>query len=89
MTIRKLTFFLALALAAFAASAQTTDREGVTTSTDPARAAEVERHAQALQQERRMQPQAKAASARHAQLHHHRAGHRHHARRGAHKKAMT
>jgi hypothetical protein len=36
-----------------------------------------------------MQPQAKPASARHAQLQHHRAGHRHHARRGAHKKAMT
>jgi len=48
-----------------AASAQTTDRQGVTEDTDPARAAAVERHAQEL---RARQPMAQ--SMHHGEMHH-------------------
>ena len=70
---------------AAAASAQTTDRQGVTEDTDPARAAAVERHAQEL---RARQPMAQ--SMHHGQMHHgmHASmarGHRHDARHTAHK----
>ena len=75
---------------AAAASAQTTDRQGVTEDTDPARAAAVERHAQEL---RARQPM--AHSMHHGQMHrgemHHgmhasmARGHRHHAQHTAHK----
>ena len=74
----------ALCIAA-AASAQTSDRQGVTEDTDPARAAAVERHAQELRARQTM-----AHSMQHGQMHHgmHASmarGHRHHAQHTAHK----
>ena len=75
----------ALCIAA-AASAQTSDRQGVTEDTDPARAAAVERHAQELRAR-----QSTAHSMHRGQMHHGmhastaRGQHPHRAHRTAHK----
>jgi hypothetical protein len=64
-----LTVLFSLSLLAGAAYAQT-DEGGVTMSTDPAKAADVEQRAQALQQQQEQMPMHESTPMKHKPMHH-------------------
>jgi hypothetical protein len=74
MNKASLTVLVSLSMLAGAAYAQ---QGGVTVSTDPAKAADVEQRAQALQAQQQMQTESTAPTMHHKPMHHHKKAMKH------------